>query len=195
MASPAVVIVEHRAAWAAEFEVLARSLRAALGPLALRVDAIGSTAVPGLCAKDVLDVQVAVAALDGPAAAAPARRLQAAGFVHHATATADHVPPGACADPAAWHKLLFKNPPGQRRAHIHVRVLGAANQRYALLFRDFLRAQPAMAQAYGELKRRLAAALADAASYPDVKDPAVDLIFVAAQAWAAGCGWQPPAAE
>jgi GrpB-like predicted nucleotidyltransferase (UPF0157 family) len=110
--------------------------------------------------------------------------LAAAGFVQHATATADHVPPGG--EPAAegWRKLLFKNPPALRRAHIHVRVQGAPNQRYALLFRDYLRAQPAAAQAYGELKRRLAAALADPADYPEVKDPAVDLIYLAACHWA-----------
>jgi GrpB-like predicted nucleotidyltransferase (UPF0157 family) len=187
-----LLIVEHRAAWAGEFEALRQRLQAALGPRALRIDAIGSTAVPGLCAKDVIDVQVAVATLDGEAGAALTASLQAAGFVHHASATADHVPPGAEAHPAAWRKLLFKNPPDQRRAHIHVRVLGAPNQRYALLFRDFLREQPAMAQAYGELKRRLADALARPEDYPDVKDPAVDLIYLAAEAWAAGSGWQNP---
>lgn len=190
--APVVAIVDHHPAWAAEFEALALALHAALGPLALRVDHIGSTAVPGLCAKDVIDVQVAVAAIDGAAGLALAQRLQAAGFVLHTTATADHVPPGAEARPEGWRKLLFKRPAGQRRAHIHVRVLGAANQRYALLFRDFLRAHPPMAQAYGELKRRLAAALAHADDYPDVKDPAVDLIYLAAEAWAARGGWQNP---
>ena len=130
-----------------------------------------------------------MATLDGEAGALLSRRLQTAGFVHHTTATADHVPPGAKADPAAWRKLLFKNPPGQRRAHIHVRVLGAPNQRYALLCRDFLRAHPATAQAYGELKRRLAAALANVDDYPEVKDPAVDLVYLAAEAWATRSGW------
>lgn len=177
-------IVEHRAGWAGEFELLRQRLRAALGPLALRIDHIGSTAVPGLCAKDVIDVQVAVATLEGEGGTRLMQGLEAAGFVQHATATADHVPPGG--DPAAegWRKLLFKNPPALRRAHIHVRVQGAPNQRYALLFRDYLRAQPAAAQAYGELKRRLAAALADPADYPEVKDPAVDLIYLAACHWA-----------
>ncbi|RVU43781.1 GrpB family protein [Rubrivivax rivuli] len=185
----ALQIVEHRAAWAGEFEALRQRLQAALGPLALRIDHIGSTAVPGLCAKDVIDVQVTVATLDGEAGAAVATGLQAAGFVLHAGATADHVPPGAEAHPAAWRKQLFKNPPELRRAHIHVRVRGAANQRYALLCRDFLRAHPPTAQAYGELKRRLAAALADPAAYPEVKDPAVDLVVLAAEAWAAQRGW------
>lgn len=188
-----LLIVEHRAAWAGEFETLRQRLQAALGPLALHIDHIGSTAVPGLCAKDVIDVQVTVCDLADASVAQLLQRLQAAGFQHHAGATADHVPPGLEARPDAWRKLLFKNPPGQRRAHIHVRVRGAANQRYALLFRDHLRAQPATAQAYGELKRRLAAALANADDYPDVKDPAVDLVYLAAEAWAAASGWQNPA--
>jgi GrpB-like predicted nucleotidyltransferase (UPF0157 family) len=171
-----VPIVDHQPGWAAEFEALAQALRDALGPLALQVDHIGSTAVPGLCAKDVLDVQVTVAALTPELQ----ERLLAAGFVWQASAQADHVPPGEDPAPEGWRKLLFKNPPSQRRAHIHLRVQGAPNERYALLFRDFLRNQPAMAQAYGELKRRLAAALADAADYPEVKDPAVDLVYLAA---------------
>lgn len=184
-----LLIVEHRAAWAGEFEALRQRLQAALGPLALRIDHIGSTAVPGLCAKDVIDVQITVATLEGPSATQLLQALAAAGFVHHASATADHLPPGADPAPAHWRKLLFKNPPALRRAHIHVRARGAANQRYALLCRDFLRAQPAMAQAYGELKRRLAAALADPEAYPEVKDPAVDLIALAAEAWALREGW------
>lgn len=184
-----VLIVEHRAAWAAEFEALRQQLQAALGPQALRIDHIGSTAVPGLCAKDVIDVQVTVATLDAMAPAELQQALQAAGFVHHAGASADHVPPGADPAPAQWRKLLFKNPPSQRRAHIHVRARGAANQRYALLCRDFLRAHPDTAQAYGELKRRLAVALADPEAYPEVKDPAVDLILLAAGAWATQSGW------
>jgi len=71
-----------------------------------------------------------------------------------------------------------------------VRVQGRANQRYALLFRDYLRANPATAAAYAELKRRLAQHLADPDTYPDVKDPAVDLIYLAAEAWASSTHWQ-----
>ena len=65
------------------------------------------------------------------------------------------------------------------------------NQRYPLLFRDYLRAHPATAGAYAELKRRLASHLANASTYPDVKDPAVDLIYFPAEEWAARTSWQP----
>ncbi len=72
-----------------------------------------------------------------------------------------------------------------------MRVQGRANQRYPLLFRDYLRAHPATAEAYAELKRRLAQNLAAPKTYPDVKDPAVDLIYFAAEDWARATNWQP----
>ena len=75
--------------------------------------------------------------------------------------------------------------------HLHVRALGQPNQRYPLLFRDYLRAHPATAEAYAELKRRLAEHMPDTMTYADVKDPAVDLIALAAEDWAAAEGWRP----
>ena len=75
--------------------------------------------------------------------------------------------------------------------HTHVRIMGRANQRYPLLFRDYLRTPPATADSYAELKRRLAANLADPQTYPEVKDPAVDLIYWAAEEWATATHWQP----
>ena len=57
-------IVSPSASWPAEFREIGMAVRKALGALALRIDHIGSTSVPGLAAKDVIDVQVTVAALD-----------------------------------------------------------------------------------------------------------------------------------
>ena len=68
---------------------------------------------------------------------------------------------------------------------------GRANQRYPLLFRDYLRNHRPTADAYAELKRRLAQYLADPEIYPFVKDPAVDLIYFAAKDWATVSHWQP----
>jgi GrpB-like predicted nucleotidyltransferase (UPF0157 family) len=70
-------------------------------------------------------------------------------------------------------------------------VQGRPNQRYPLLFRDYLQTHPATAAAYAELKRQLAQHLADWQTYPDVKDPAVDLIYFAAEEWAVASGWSP----
>ncbi len=180
------VIVPYQESWPAEFEAIAARLRAGLGELALRIDHIGSTAVPGLAAKDVIDVQVTVAALDD----AVVRAMEALGYRQPEGVYGDHRPPNAAGPEADWAKLYFNPPPGQRPTHTHVRARGRANQRYPLLFRDYLRAHPATAAAYAELKRRLAAELRDPATYPEVKDPAVDLIYLAAEDWAAQTGWE-----
>lgn len=180
-------IVPYNENWPVEFKQIAADLRAGLGELAKRIDHIGSTAVPGLDAKDVIDLQISVAALDGNIAAA----VKALGYVQPEGIWRDHRPPNGPEAEEEWSKFLFVQPPGQRRVNAHVRVIGRANQRYPLLFRDYLRAHPATAAAYAELKRRLAENLADWETYPDVKDPAVDLIYFAAEDWAAAIGWQP----
>ncbi len=182
-----LAIIEYRPEWPGDFARYAEMLRSALGPRALRVDHIGSTAVPGMAAKDVIDIQVTVAELSNEVADA----IRQAGFRSHSLIAQDHVPPGYDDHPDHWSKMLFKEPAGDRRSHIHVRVSGRANQRYPLLFRDFLIASPDMASAYSEAKRRLAANLADPSTYPDVKDPIVDLIYLAARDWADRIGWNP----
>jgi GrpB-like predicted nucleotidyltransferase (UPF0157 family) len=81
----------------------------------------------------------------------------------------------------------------RRRVNLHVRVADRANQRYALLFRDYLRSHPDTAAAYGEFKRRAAALLPteSIADYSDLKDPVCDLIYLPAEEWAARTGWTP----
>jgi len=182
-----VEIVAYRPEWPEEFRVIGAELRRALGGLALRIDHIGSTAVPGLAAKDVIDIQISVAALDAALIAA----MTAAGYSQSLRNLGDHQPPHFVGPPEDWKKLFFNPPSGQRRTNTHVRVLGRANQRYPLLFRDYLRAHPKSAAAYAELKKRLAAHLANPEMYPEVKDPAVDLIYFAAEDWAAAIGWEP----
>jgi GrpB-like predicted nucleotidyltransferase (UPF0157 family) len=189
---PRAEIVPPSPRWAAEFREIATALRAGLGPLALRIDHIGSTSVPGLAAKDVIDVQVTVAALD---LAALAPGFQRAGFVSAANnPRQDHRPPDAIGPDADWAKLFFHPMPeafGGRPINLHVRAAGRANQRYALLFRDYLRAHPPAAQAYAELKRRLASLGLETAVYAEIKDPACDLIMHAAEPWARHTAWQP----
>jgi GrpB-like predicted nucleotidyltransferase (UPF0157 family) len=102
----------------------------------------------------------------------------------------DHRPANMEGPESDWEKWYFNPPAGQRRTHVHVRVLGRQNQRYPLLFRDYLRAHPATTASYAELKRRLAQNLANQLTYPEVKDPAVDLIYLAAEEWAAAIHWE-----
>jgi GrpB-like predicted nucleotidyltransferase (UPF0157 family) len=185
------LIVGYNDNWPAEFQAIAATLRAALGPLALRIDHIGSTAVPGLAAKDVIDIQITVAALDAVVAAAVVAAMTALGYSQPEGVWRDHRPPDADGPQDDWAKLYFRPPTGQRPTNTHVRVQGRPNQRYPLLFRDYLRAHPATALAYAELKRRLAEVTPDTATYAGVKDPAVDLIYLAAEEWARQIGWRP----
>lgn len=188
MPSSGVSIVEYQAHWTSAFELIASRLRTTLGSDALRVDHIGSTAIPGLCAKDVIDVQVTVQALEGGIA----QRMLDAGFTSHTGfLRQDHLPPGFEEQPQDWSKFFFMQGLGARRCNIHIRQLGKPNQRYPLLVRDFLRQDIRSAEAYGRLKKRLAVALADPDTYPDVKDPAADLIYLAAERWARETNWQP----
>jgi GrpB-like predicted nucleotidyltransferase (UPF0157 family) len=102
-----VVIEPYSERWPRDFQRLARGIRSVLGERALRIDHIGSTAVPGLAAKERLDVQVAVADL------ADANALGAAGFVELGPVE-DHRPPGSDALSGDWQKRFF--PDGRRRA-------------------------------------------------------------------------------
>ena len=182
-----ISIIPHRPSWSAEFQEIAAALRAGIGEMALRVDHIGSTSIPHLCAKDVIDLQITVGKLDGGIA----ERLRQLGFVQRSEIEGDHVPSGYSGPDDDWAKLFFVEPNGQRRINVHVRQSGRPNQRYALLFRDYLLVHPAAAAAYGELKQRLAGSLDNEDVYADVKDPAVDLIYFAAEEWASHSRWQP----
>lgn len=183
-----ITISAYNGRWPQEFNQIEKALSAALGPLALRIDHIGSTSVPGLGAKDVIDVQITVAALTEHARQA----LLTAGFQQFREVASDHVPPDEDPAPENWQKLLFVQPEGQRRANIHVRVAGKPNQQYPLLFRDYLCAHPKSAQAVEIIKRELAKHHGDdVETYYDIKDPVYDLIWDAAQTWAAFTNWQP----
>ncbi len=183
-----IVIQAYDPAWPAEFERVRAALQQTLGSLALRIDHIGSTSVPGLGAKDVIDIQITVAALS----AEVKQKLLAAGYAWREDITRDHLPAGEADDPRLWAKLFFTEPAGQRRANIHLRCAGSLNQRYPLLFRDYLRAHPNSARSIERIKREIARRHAeDMDTYYDIKDPVYDLIWDAAQDWAACTGWQP----
>jgi GrpB-like predicted nucleotidyltransferase (UPF0157 family) len=184
-----VTIVEPDPRWPGEFDRIAAEIRAAAGEHVDRVDHIGSTSVPGLRAKDVIDVQVTVP--DWDAVGATLERLEHGGWTVRRDIGRDHAVPGLPNDPELWTKGYASERPGERATHVHVRVAGRPNQRYALLFRDYLRARADAAAAYGELKRRLAPLAPDSATYADAKDPACDLIYLAAEAWSSEIGWDP----
>jgi GrpB-like predicted nucleotidyltransferase (UPF0157 family) len=183
-----ISILPYQREWSEQFVSLGRELRNALRDLALRIDHIGSTSVPGLAAKDVLDIQVTARALTTKVDDA----VNSAGYERLTHITRDHVPPGGAEDPEQWSKWFYNQRGDGRRVNLHVRVAGRANQRYAVLFRDYLRANPAMAAAYGQVKLALAAYHAnDVEAYYAIKDPVCDVIIGGAEDWAATAGWVP----
>ena len=187
---PVITIAEPDPRWADEFVAIARRLREAAGDHGVaRIDHIGSTSVRHLPAKDVIDVQITVTDDDGLQRVAAA--LAAAGWRPGAAITRDHQVPGLPTEPDQWRKAFLSEPEGDRRVNVHVRVDGRANQRYALLFRDYLRTHPDAAEAYAQVKAGLAALAPDTGSYADAKDPACDLIYRAAESWARAEGWAP----
>lgn len=187
----AIEIVAYRSSWPAEFVSAGAALRDGLGARALAIHHIGSTSVPGLCAKDVIDVQVSVG--DLPMDVELQRGFERVGFPCRDGPARDHLPLGAPDRPGDWTKAIASQRAGQRRVNVHIRAAGRPNQRYPLLFRDYLRATPAAAASYGLIKVELVALHADDEdAYYAVKDPVCDLIVTAAQSWAERGGWELP---
>jgi len=183
-----IVIVDYKTSWPTEFETERAVLVGILGPLALRIDHIGSTSVPGLAAKDIIDVQVTVRELSGEIIF----KLTDAGYSHDRSIASDHVPEGEDPDPKRWAKIFFTQPEGRRLVNLHVRVAANPNQRYPLLFRDYLRAHPNSARSIALVKREIARLHPDDLdAYYAVKDPVCDLIWDAALEWADRSGWTP----
>ena len=187
------ILQEPQKQWPAQAALLAERIRRS-DPRILAVDHIGSTAVPGLAAKDVLDLQVSVASLDDADAAAGA--LAAAGFPRWPGRWRD-TPKAHHPESGEWEKRLHGNADPGRAVNVHVRVAGSPGWRYALLFRDWLRANPDAAAAYLLEKRRLAAQHASDASAGRYAWAKEDWFSLTADPqmhqWAQNTGWQPPA--
>jgi len=184
-----VVVTAYQFRWASDFTQIARRIRELVGDAAIRIDHIGSTAVPGLGAKDIIDIQITVADMDR--ASGLTSLLNAAGFRQGTTFQYDEFHGKAETDPDL-RKLYMREPEGERRAHIHVRELGRFNQRYALLFRDYLRASEAVRDEYELLKHRAARLFPDSIEgYLFLKEPVFHIIYEAASLWAERVGWMP----
>ncbi len=174
--------MDYRSSWPAAFEALAARLRAALGEAALAVDHVGSTAVPGLAAKDCIDAQVRVAAMDEarivPPLAALGFRLRPEPWNRIETSLGETSP-----------KLVFAPAPGERAANVHIRLACGVGARFALLFRDYLAADAAARDAWSAFKRRLAQSAPDLLDYGQIKAPATEVLMIAAERWAREVGW------
>ena len=148
---------------------------------------IGSTAVPGLPAKDLVDLMLAVPTLAQADAIADA--LAGAGLPRREGEWYDNARgvPGQ-----TWPKRLHGSADPGRSVNLHIRVEGSPGWRFALLMRDHLRAVPEARDGYAAAKERWSAEHKDVESYADAKEPWFDQEAEAAHAWAEATGWQPP---
>jgi GrpB-like predicted nucleotidyltransferase (UPF0157 family) len=193
MSASKIKISPHSKNWKLEFQNLAATIRNLVGDTATRIDHIGSTAVEGLCAKDKIDIQITVASAADFALLK--EKLESGGFVHASENSFDHIPAGCQLDESHWQKQFYRAPEGFRAMNLHVRVSGKENQKYPLLFRDFLRSDKVAAEHYGKVKQQLALHCDGIEAYCDVKDPVCDLIMLSAQSWATAKGWHLPESD
>lgn len=140
MSSP-IVIEDYDPHWQGQFELLRARIAAALGPLAAAIEHVGSTAVPGLAAKPIIDIDVLLcSAADLPTAIT---RLATLGYQHRG----DLGVPGRDA---------FRPPPNDVAHHLYVCVPECLEYARHIRFRNYLRMHPEDARAYERLKRTLA---------------------------------------
>ncbi|WP_405059896.1 GrpB family protein [Kribbella sp. NBC_01505] len=175
-----VVVDDYRAGWPGLFAELAGRLRGAVGESAVAVDHVGSTSVPGLAAKDCIDAQVRVTALEPLVGL-----LTEAGF----RLRPEPWNRSEVANGQTCPKLVFAPPVGERATNVHIRLQNGPNARYALLFRDYLRSQDDVRDAWGAFKQRVAASVPDLADYGQIKAPATAVLMAGAERWAEQTGW------
>jgi GrpB-like predicted nucleotidyltransferase (UPF0157 family) len=174
-----IQIVSYDANWPNLFQQLAHPLRNTLGSVALRIDHIGSTSIPQLAAKPIIDIQISVTDFDPLVVyKIPLERL---GYIFRA-------------DNPELTKRYFRERPGERRVHIHVRRAGSFSEQLSLLFRDYLRTHSDIAYQYAQLKIELAQQYAhanDHTAYTEAKDPFIWQVIALADKWTQQIGWVP----
>lgn len=170
-------ISKHDPEWKKLFNDIASKLRASLGDLAIRIDHVGSTSVVGLDAKPIIDIQISIINFDD--ILAYRTKIEQVGFVLR-----EENPDRT--------KRYFREPPGTRRTHIHVRQAGSFSEQITLLFRDYLRVHPTDCLRYAQEKHRLMKLYRNERSkYVEGKGPVVWDIMQKAHTWSQEVGWKP----
>ena len=184
---PVLRIVPFDPQWPRAAARLIARIRHGLGD---RIDVhhIGSTAVPGLPSKDIIDLMLGVRTLGE--ADGLAEQLGDLGFPVRPGEWSDnaHGSPGS-----TWPKRMHGCADPGYRINLHVRVAGSPGWRFALLMRDHLCAVPEARDAYAAAKAQLALHHQDRAGYAEAKEPWFEAEARAAHDWAVSTGWQPPA--
>jgi len=169
-----VRVVPYDPAWPGRFQAWRDRLARRLGATALRIEHVGSTSVPGLAAKPIVDIQVSVADMDREDTYVPP--CQAAGLQLR----------------SRDREHRYFRPPADRRRDVHVHVCTAGRhwERVHLLFRDYLRANPPACDAYAAMKREAAARWRDdRLAYTEAKSDLILDLLDQAERWAAGRHW------
>ncbi|MNS31364.1 dephospho-CoA kinase/protein folding accessory domain-containing protein [compost metagenome] len=170
-------IAPYEPQWPGLFVDLGTRLRASLGSTALRIDHVGSTSVVGLDAKPIIDIQISVGNFDDEAEYKSA--IESLGFELRK-------------ENPDKTKKYFRELPGHRRSHIHVRQAGSFSEQITLLFRDYLRVHPEDCARYVQEKHRLMGLYKnERPKYVEGKGPIVWDILCKAHLWSQEIGWRP----
>lgn len=171
-----IEIVPWDPAWRRLFEDMRARLAAALGDQAVRIDHVGSTSMPGMPAKPIIDIQISVPDVDDTDAYR--EQIEARGFGLRFI--------------EAGHRYFRPPPPLPRLYQVHVCASGSDWERVHLLFRDYLRTHQDVATEYGRMKMRLANKHRnERIEYNDEKGPFIDAVVKVAEEWADQTGWTP----
>ncbi|MEL6658238.1 MAG: GrpB family protein [Bacteroidota bacterium] len=156
-----ITVVDYNPRWPQAFEQEAALLRQALSDALVEIHHIGSTSVPGLAAKPIIDILPEVHDLALLDARAP--QMEALGY----EVMGEFGIPG---------RRYFRKGGDERTHHVHAFLAGDAHAIRHLAFRDYLIAHPEVAQAYGQLKREVAQrSNNNIETYGDGKDPFIKI--------------------
>jgi GrpB-like predicted nucleotidyltransferase (UPF0157 family) len=173
--SDPIIVTPYDEQWPILFQEYARNIRSTLGEAALRIDHIGSTSVPNLAAKPIIDIQISVYSFEPiDLYKVP---LENIGYIFHS-------------DNPDLTKRYFREKPGDRRTHIHVRKSGSWSEQYSLLFRDYLRCHPHDCERYANMKYKLMLTYRNERhKYVEAKSPLIWEIIQRANDWSQRVGW------
>lgn len=162
-----VKLVPHNPKWAELFEEEKRLLKNTFGDTIIAIEHIGSTAIAGIPAKPIIDMNIGVESLG--VARSMKEELEKLGYEHRPFV------PGHTKEELKWEELYVKGPETKRTHYAHVTVYGNNYWKTHLLFRDYLRENPARAQQYAQLKEELAQKYPeDRGTYTENKEPFVN---------------------
>ncbi|WP_256762151.1 GrpB family protein [Cohnella sp. WQ 127256] len=172
-----VIIEPYNDEWPMMFDALRIKIINQIGCSIVSIDHIGSTAIFGLAAKPIIDLQISI--MDINNIDEVKEGLNALGFVHRL-------------DNPDLTKRYFRETEGMRRTHIHVRESGSWSEQFSLLFRDYLREHENERKEYEKIKYELANQYRNQRErYVEGKTEIVWDIIKKANRWSQECGWRP----